>query len=98
MEAAVWTWSMASPATAHLAGRATPVNLTQTSARANHASMPSNCLNLVGDYECHCRNGWEGKNCNINLNDCLGQCLNGATCIDLVDDYHCACSHGYTGE
>lgn len=55
------------------------------------------CTNLVGDYHCKCREGWMGKNCDQNINDCVGQCQHGATCIDLVNDYHCACQPGYTG-
>lgn len=55
------------------------------------------CTNLVGDYHCKCRVGWMGKNCDQNINDCVGQCQHGATCIDLVNDYHCACQPGYTG-
>ncbi|KAJ8924003.1 hypothetical protein NQ315_006779 [Exocentrus adspersus] len=56
------------------------------------------CTNLVGDYHCKCRVGWMGKNCDQNINDCVGQCQHGATCIDLVNDYHCACQPGYTDE
>lgn len=56
------------------------------------------CTNLVGDYHCKCRVGWMGKNCDQNINDCVGQCQHGATCIDLVNDYHCACMPGYTGK
>lgn len=55
------------------------------------------CQNLVGDYKCKCQKGWTGKNCEHNINDCVGQCQHGATCIDLVNDYHCACMPGYTG-
>ena len=55
------------------------------------------CKNLEGDYQCECRPGWRGKNCDKNINDCVGQCFNGATCIDLVDDYHCACAMGFAG-
>lgn len=56
------------------------------------------CTNLVGDYHCKCRVGWMGKNCDQNINDCIGQCQHGATCIDLVNDYHCACQPGFTGQ
>ncbi|XP_025830978.1 protein jagged-1b [Agrilus planipennis] len=56
------------------------------------------CTNLVGDYQCRCLVGWTGRNCDQNINDCVGQCQHGATCIDLVNDYHCACQPGYTGK
>lgn len=56
------------------------------------------CQNTVGDYRCKCQPGWSGKDCDVNINDCVGQCQHGATCIDLVNDYHCACQPGFTGK
>lgn len=46
---------------------------------------------------CSCLEGWSGLTCAKDIDDCVGQCKNGATCIDLVNDYHCACAAGYTG-
>ena len=28
------------------------------------------CTNTVPGYECMCVQGWEGKNCTQNVNDC----------------------------
>lgn len=56
------------------------------------------CENSEGDYQCECQKGWSGKNCDHNINDCLGQCLHDATCIDLVNDYYCACAPGFDGQ
>lgn len=55
------------------------------------------CNNTAGGYACACLAGWTGRDCELNVDDCIGQCLNGATCIDLVDDFHCACAAGYAG-
>lgn len=55
------------------------------------------CNNSAGGYSCTCLAGWTGRDCELNVDDCTGQCLNGATCIDLVDDFHCACAAGYAG-
>lgn len=63
----------------------------------NPCTNAVSCQNLIGDYQCKCQDGWSGKNCEHNINDCVGQCQNGATCIDLVSDYHCACVGGYMG-
>lgn len=63
----------------------------------NPCTNAVSCQNLIGDYQCKCQKGWSGKNCDHNINDCIGQCQHGATCIDLVSDYHCACMPGYTG-
>lgn len=52
---------------------------------------------MHGSFKCTCLEGWGGPTCAQNLDDCFGQCLNGATCIDLVNNYHCACAVGYSG-
>lgn len=61
------------------------------------------CLNNDGGYTCICVNGFSGKNCSINIDDCNreGQenpCYNGGTCYDRVGYYHCKCPRGKTGE
>ena len=39
--------------------------------------------------------GWEGTDCEIDINECIGDvCQNGGTCIDLENDYHCKCRKG----
>ena len=43
--------------------------------------------------------GFQGKNCEENIDDCPGNlCENGATCIDVIDGYTCACPPRFTGE
>ena len=56
---------------------------------------------MVNDYRCNCKPGYEGRNCEIDIDDCeLEQqpCQNGATCLDKVDGYFCECRPGYSGE
>ncbi|KAF3708325.1 Protein eyes shut -like protein Epidermal growth factor-like protein 10 [Channa argus] len=44
-------------------------------------------------YTCICKPGWTGRDCRINVNDCVRHwCQNGATCVDDIDGYR-----GYTG-
>lgn len=57
------------------------------------------CLNHpVGNYTCICVNGWTGRDCSINIDDCKDNpCYNGGTCHDKVGYYYCDCPHGKTG-
>eukprot|EP00064_Thunnus_orientalis_P000667 superscaffoldBa00000036_g668 len=49
-------------------------------------------------YECVCHSGWEGENCQQEIDECLSQpCKNNATCTDLLNSYKCLCSPGWTG-
>ena len=56
------------------------------------------CKNSVGSYMCICVNGWTGKNCEENIDDCqLQPCYGGGTCIDKVGYYICECPYGKIG-
>uniref|UniRef100_A0A1X7T6V2 EGF-like domain-containing protein n=1 Tax=Amphimedon queenslandica TaxID=400682 RepID=A0A1X7T6V2_AMPQE len=47
---------------------------------------------------CHCVEGYTGKNCSVNIDDCSpNPCQNGATCNDRVADYQCDCPNGFRG-
>lgn len=52
----------------------------------------------LGDYECECEDGWTGKNCDEELDECVSApCLNGATCKDRLNGFDCTCPPGFTG-
>ncbi|KRY42855.1 Neurogenic locus notch -like protein 2 [Trichinella spiralis] len=54
--------------------------------------------NIIG-FSCQCNEGYTGKNCLIDINDCeAGLCKNGGTCVDEVNSYRCICRPPYTGE
>ncbi|XP_042310890.1 cholinesterase-like isoform X1 [Sceloporus undulatus] len=56
------------------------------------------CHNTPGSYNCDCVNGWTGKDCSENIDDCLsGACFTGATCHDRVTSFYCECPPGRTG-
>jgi hypothetical protein len=69
-------------------------------------NVTSVCVNSVGctdglnDFTCHCKAGYQGKNCSDEINECqlLTPCQNGATCVDKLDDYRCECAFGYAGK
>ncbi|CAH0396981.1 unnamed protein product [Chilo suppressalis] len=69
----------------------------------NPCQNAGTCLNLVDGYHCLCPSNWEGKNCDIDVNECrnfagtdLG-CQNGATCINRPGTYECFCASGWFG-
>ncbi|XP_052808441.1 fibropellin-1-like isoform X2 [Mya arenaria] len=55
------------------------------------------CANLLNGYTCTCADGFEGTNCEINIDDCNNSpCQNGA-CEDQVNGYTCNCDAGWAG-
>ncbi|HEY4177937.1 MAG TPA: calcium-binding EGF-like domain-containing protein [Kofleriaceae bacterium] len=56
------------------------------------------CTNSGSDYTCACASGYEGINCEVDIDDCVGvTCENGGTCVDGVDSHTCTCAAGYEG-
>lgn len=56
------------------------------------------CHNNFDNFTCECADGFAGKICEKNINDCDGQvCHNGGTCLDRINDFSCKCQAGYTG-
>ena len=56
------------------------------------------CVDRTNDYECVCEDGYTGKNCEINVDDCTNHdCANNSTCIDGVNMYTCQCEDGFSG-
>jgi len=50
-------------------------------------------------YLCHCLRGFEGAECQTNINECAGNpCLNGAECVDGIAKYTCQCLPGFEGD
>ena len=51
----------------------------------------------MDDFNCTCATGFEGRMCQIDIDDCDGVTCPGdfADCIDGVDSYQCGCLPGY---
>ena len=57
------------------------------------------CTDLSNGYECQCPYGFNGVNCEENIDDCVDHaCEKNATCIDGAANYTCECPYGYKGE
>ena len=51
------------------------------------------CNNTDGSYDCVCLAGYEGRNCSINIDECLPRpCRNGGVCQDGINQFHCDCT------
>lgn len=57
------------------------------------------CVNNKRNYTCLCENGWQGFQCDENINECLSNpCKNNGTCVDKINGYICSCSENWEGE
>ncbi|KAH3779258.1 hypothetical protein DPMN_157058, partial [Dreissena polymorpha] len=70
------------------------------------------CSDGINDYACACVAGYQGKKCEININECRPNpckngdieicsstpCENGAKCVDGVASFTCICKSGWQGD
>ena len=63
-----------------------------------HNSAP--CISGLDDFKCLCPQGYTGKYCSTNIDDCSpSPCnINGTdNCTDGVSSFKCICKDGYSG-
>uniref|UniRef100_A0A671XF34 Cubilin n=1 Tax=Sparus aurata TaxID=8175 RepID=A0A671XF34_SPAAU len=76
-----------------------PNGCTQTSniCETNNPCVNGQCTVTPG-YICNCNSGWEGANCDQNINECSSNpCQNGGTCTDGINGFTCVCTAQWTG-
>jgi len=54
------------------------------------------CLDPAVNYTCNCLAGYEGDQCQINIDECVDNLCDKGTCVDGVANYTCACDLGWT--
>uniref|UniRef100_A0A669E0J6 Cubilin n=1 Tax=Oreochromis niloticus TaxID=8128 RepID=A0A669E0J6_ORENI len=79
-----------------------PTGCTQTSniCQTNNPCVNGQCdITSNPGYICNCNSGWEGVNCDQNINECSSNpCQNGGTCTDGINGFTCTCTTQWTGE
>ncbi|XP_038578939.1 cubilin [Micropterus salmoides] len=72
-------------------------NICQT----NNPCVNGQCVatTLTPGYICNCNSGWQGINCDQNINVCLSNpCQNGGTCTYGINGFMCTCTAHWTGQ
>uniref|UniRef100_A0A671T143 Neurogenic locus notch homolog protein 2-like n=1 Tax=Sinocyclocheilus anshuiensis TaxID=1608454 RepID=A0A671T143_9TELE len=55
------------------------------------------CIDRPNGYECRCAEGFEGRLCESNIDNCKPDPCHHGTCVDGIASYTCNCEPGYTG-
>jgi len=59
------------------------------------------CQDVFGDYRCSCANGFAGRRCEKDVNECSilrdSACENGGRCVNVKGSYECQCTEGFEG-
>ncbi|PIK60375.1 notch [Apostichopus japonicus] len=59
------------------------------------------CISLQDDYTCNCTSGYEGINCENDIDECTVEdtpCKHEGTCENVVGTFICHCPMGYVGQ
>ncbi|ODM98815.1 Cubilin [Orchesella cincta] len=76
---------------------------TQNPCHNNPCSNGGKCIPTIYGAFCMCLPGWEGEQCNQDVNECANNqgtefgCQNGGTCLNTPGSWHCQCRTGFVG-
>ncbi|XP_033120066.1 fibropellin-3-like isoform X2 [Anneissia japonica] len=78
-------------------------NIVYEAETVNCDSMPCEnggiCITLDYDFTCECLFGFEGRTCEIDINECdPNPCNSWEICTEGIGKYTCACPKGFVGE
>lgn len=63
--------------------------------------VEAECINKLGDYECRCKEGYEGdpKTVCIDVDECsqTNACGVNSKCYNVPGSFKCLCPKGFTG-
>ncbi|XP_033099723.1 uncharacterized protein LOC117103263, partial [Anneissia japonica] len=56
------------------------------------------CTRLLSSYTCTCASGYQGNNCQTDINECSDSsiCSGGAICTNFAGGYNCDCEYGFS--
>lgn len=56
-----------------------------------------NSISCDSKFGCHCKDGWSGTHCEVNIDECVGggPCGGLENCVDTPGSYVCQCMAGY---
>ena len=55
------------------------------------------CNDLLNSYKCSCKQGYAGKSCNLDVDECSGDFNGGCQqiCNNVGGTHYCSCNSGY---
>jgi slit protein 2 len=68
-----------------------------TSVASNPCQNNGKCSKIDESYKCECSEGYDGDECQTNIDDCANHKCQFGVCVDGVANYTCKCKEGFSG-
>lgn len=65
--------------------------------QSNPCKNNGTCIDLIGSFNCNCTAGFNGTQCENNIDDCPSHGCNNGTCVDGINNFTCLCNPGFNG-